>query len=963
MSASPLDAHVDPPLIPAAASPTLASPTYVAAYQLLLDDTLMARIDRQGIYQDYMVTPGSAAVGTPATRIGRSLRDELPPDLAQQYWQQLQQALATGTLQQSEYTQTIAGEVRHYVARMAPCGPDEVLLMVRDITAQKRTEAALRQAEQTYRSIFDNALEGIFQTTPAGQYLSANLALARIYGYDSPAELMAQFTDIAHQLYVDPNRREAFVHQMQTQGIVSHFESQVYRKDGSILWIEEHARAVRDENGQILYYEGMVEDITQRKQAEAIQAANAQQLQAQQAELARSLSILQATLEATADGILVTDSAWNVVNYNQQFVTMWGIPAEILATGSREQELNFILEQLKQPETFLSCTLDLEEQPYAQGHDCFELKDGRVFERHYRPQYLDGQVVGRVWSFRDITEQTRIERLKDEFVSMVSHELRTPLTSIRGSLGLILGGVSGDVPEQTRMLLEIAYKNSERLITLINDILDIEKIESGRIDFNLQPLELTPLLTQAIATNQTYADQFQVRLVLTETVPVRVNADPDRLLQVLTNLLSNAAKFSPTGSVVEVSAQRLESRTDWVRVAVRDYGPGIPAAFIPHIFQKFAQADSSNTRQKGGTGLGLSITKAIVERLGGTIGFETEPGIGTTFYFDLPLLLEPTSSPPATVLPATHRSHLLICEDDPDIATLLNLILQQGGFHCDIAQSAAEAKQLLTQRSYDAMTVDLVLPDQDGISLIRDVRSQFPSADLPIVVVSAQSRSSGEGAAQTGQPSLQNGDLAVTQWLDKPIDHQQLLTVVQQAVAQSSATRPRILHVEDDPDILQVTTVILRDLAEVVPAPSLAIARQQLQTQTFDLILLDWTLPDGSGLDLLHDLHKLVATSATVVLSPSANVSSGKVTPPPIPVVIFSAQDLNLETAHQVAATLVKSRTSNQELIQTIQNLVEHNPPSALVSVGEEGERVKSSLHADSPTSYPEFPTRLTPNP
>ncbi|UZQ55576.1 PAS domain S-box protein [Trichothermofontia sichuanensis B231] len=929
MPAPPSDSHSPRQPLTSATNPDATAPCWEAAYQALLDYALMARIDRQGVYRDYVVTPGFEALGTPATRVGRHLSEGLPPDLAQQRWQQVQQAFATGEVQQSEYTLAIAGESRYYLARMAPCNPDEVLLIVRDISSQKQAEVALRQAEQTYRSIFDNALEGIFQTTPAGQYLSANLALARIYGYDSPAELIAQFTDIAHQLYVDPDRRTEFARQMQTHGIVSHFESQVYRKDGSIIWIEEHARAVRDENGQILYYEGMVEDITQRKQAEAIQAANAQQLQAQQAELARSLSILQATLEATADGILVTDAAWNVVNYNQQFATMWGIPAQILASGSREQELNFILEQLKQPETFLSCTLDLENQPYAQGYDRFELKDGRVFERHYRPQYLAGKVVGRVWSFREVTERIRIERLKDEFVSMVSHELRTPLTSIRGSLGLILGGVAGALPDQARMLLDIAYKNSERLITLINDILDIEKIESGRIDFNLQPLDLTPLLTQAIATNQTYGDQFQVQFVLTESVPCQVKADPDRLMQVLTNLLSNAAKFSPAGSVVAVAAQWLPTAPNWVRVAVRDQGPGIPPEFIPRIFQKFAQADSSNTRQKGGTGLGLSITKAIVERLGGKIGFETTQGVGTTFYFDLPVLTETAVSASAPVSTVARRSRLLICEDDPDIAALLSLILQEGGFHCDIATSAAQAKQCLSQHAYDAMTVDLVLPDQDGISFIREVRSHFPPTELPIVVVSAQARS--------GRQSLENGGLAVMEWLEKPIDHHQLLSVVQQAVSQSPALRPRILHVEDDPDILQVTAVILRDLAEVVAAPSLAIARQQLQTQVFDLILLDWTLPDGSGLDLLSDLRHLATlpTTGRKTATPLKDPTRGAV--PPLPVVIFSAQDLDAEAAHQVAATLVKSRTSNQELLQTIQRLVEHESQPETLSMPTSG--------------------------
>ncbi|MDX2212891.1 MAG: CHASE4 domain-containing protein [Oculatellaceae cyanobacterium bins.114] len=243
---------------------------------------------------------------------------------------------------------------------------------------------------------------------------------------------------------------------------------------------------------------------------------------------------------------------------------------------------------------------------------------------------------------RDITDRKKMERLKNEFVSVVSHELRTPLTSIRGSLGLMLGGVTGPVSEEARSLLDIACRNSDRLILLINDILDIEKIESGAIDFNLEPIELEPLVEQAIAANRAYGDQFTVEFVVRETIPgVYVKADGDRLSQVLTNLLSNAAKFSRPHSTVDITISRHQES---IRVAVTDQGYGIPTEFHNRIFQKFAQADASNSRQKGGTGLGLSISKAIIEKLGGQIGFQTELGTGTMFYFDLPEWQPPSDS-------------------------------------------------------------------------------------------------------------------------------------------------------------------------------------------------------------------------------------------------------------------------------------------------------------------------------
>jgi PAS domain S-box-containing protein len=232
----------------------------------------------------------------------------------------------------------------------------------------------------------------------------------------------------------------------------------------------------------------------------------------------------------------------------------------------------------------------------------------------------------------DITERMRMERIKDDFVAVVSHELRTPLTSIRGSLGLLAGGAAGQLPEAARSLVDISASNCERLVRLINDILDMEKIESGKMAFVPIPVDLAPLVEQAILSNRAYAHGFGVEIRLEESVPGRVLADPDRLHQVLTNLLSNAARLSPRNATVEVRIHRVDGR---LQVSVTDQGPGIPPEFQPQVFEKFAQADASSTRRKGGTGLGLSISRAIVERHGGSIWFKTQVGAGTTFSFEL----------------------------------------------------------------------------------------------------------------------------------------------------------------------------------------------------------------------------------------------------------------------------------------------------------------------------------------
>ncbi len=353
----------------------------------------------------------------------------------------------------------------------------------------------------------------------------------------------------------------------------------------------------------------------------------------------------------------------------------------------------------------------------------FRTKDGgyRWFSWRSSPEPERGLVYGMA---RDIQDQKQIEQMKNDFVSVVSHELRTPLTSIRGSLGLLAGGVAGELPEKARSLIEIAAKNADRLGRLINDILDIEKIESGKMGFRFTPLDLEHLVEQAVESNRAYAEPLGVELRIGATVPgARVWADADRLLQVLANLLSNAAKFSPRGGVVTVAVERPATSPGGLRVTVTDHGRGISPELRPILFEKFVQADASSTRQKGGTGLGLSISKAIVERHGGHIGFESEPGVATTFYFDLP----EWGSEHAGAWPEPgERSRVLLCdgdrnlarllyvEDDADLQKLVAAVLDHDA-EVEQALSLTEARERLSREHFDLVILDLALPDGSGL--------------------------------------------------------------------------------------------------------------------------------------------------------------------------------------------------------------------------------------------------------
>jgi PAS domain S-box-containing protein len=247
--------------------------------------------------------------------------------------------------------------------------------------------------------------------------------------------------------------------------------------------------------------------------------------------------------------------------------------------------------------------------------------------------------------YRDISERKEIEKAKTAFIATISHELRTPLTSIKGALGLTLSGAAGEMPSKMNNLVTMAASNCERLITLINDILDLEKIEAGKMDYKLETFDLGKMLTTALDTNKFYADKFGVavrRLADAHDGPALTFGDPTRLTQVIDNLMSNAAKFSDAGSEIQVSLKEIAGR--W-RISIRDFGEGIPKHAQPTMYDKFTQADSSDTRSKGGTGLGLSIVKTIVEQHQGRISFVSEEGVGTEFFVDLPVVIGETVMP------------------------------------------------------------------------------------------------------------------------------------------------------------------------------------------------------------------------------------------------------------------------------------------------------------------------------
>ncbi|HEY5898130.1 MAG TPA: ATP-binding protein [Burkholderiales bacterium] len=381
----------------------------------------------------------------------------------------------------------------------------------------------------------------------------------------------------------------------------------------------------------------------------------------------------------------------------------------------------------------------------------------------------EGRVSSVVLHGRDITQQRASERVRSEFTSTLSHELRTPLTSILGSLQLMRTGILGDLSKDMDEMTEIAEKNSKRLLDLINEVLDIEKIESGRMSLTPEPVALDELLREAVQLNQGFADRFSVKLAIAgELTPVTVRADRKRLMQVVTNLLSNAAKFSPPNGAVEISVARRDGR---VKVGVGDRGPGIPEAFRGRIFGRFAQAHSADARIKGGSGLGLAISKRLVELMQGEIGFEDRPGGGTTFFFELPVLMAAESDAAGPV-------RILITEQDTVAAEYMAIVLEKAGYRVDSVPNAKDSRVLLARWQYGCWLLDTRLPDAaDALALVDELREQLHDTRIVMLASIGTDR---DGASQAGERG-------VVDWLAKNDSREHILDVVARALGQTPA--------------------------------------------------------------------------------------------------------------------------------------------------------------------------------
>jgi PAS domain S-box-containing protein len=478
--------------------------------------------------------------------------------------------------------------------------------------------------------------------------------------------------------------------------------------------------------------------------------------------------------------------------------------------------------------------------------------DGRVFPiiASGAPLRNDlGHVTGAVVAFQDISRLREVDRMKEEFVSIVSHELRTPLTSIRGSIQLVLGEANSVPDPEYRGLLQIALNNCERLVRIINDILDVSKIESGSLALNQQPVHVADLVRQSIDVVAGAARNAGVSLEASVPASIRpVMVDPDRMVQALVNLLSNAVKFAPAGSTVTVAASGADHA---VAITVADQGEGIAPENIGRLFRKFYQVDSSSSRRRGGTGLTLATPKTLVEQHGGRIHVDSELNKGTRFSIVLPAAsaeLAAAAAPVAANKDGSARlavRRVLVVDDDDDVRTLMRTQLSRAGYVVLDARDAASALQIARTSRPDVITVDLVMPGIDGWNFIETLRQDERLATIPVVVVS--------GAADAKTSGKLPLDVSVVAKGEGP---ERLLREVSLALADRRGAT--ILVAEDDADLRGVlTTWLARNGHHVVPARDGAEALAAIERDHIDLLVLDLVMPNIDGFEVLRRLKEI----------------------------------------------------------------------------------------------------------
>jgi PAS domain S-box-containing protein len=654
-------------------------------------------------------------------------------------------------------------------------GQNVIQCNIRDITARFEATRAMRASEVRYRRLFETAQDAILIVDAGSRkIIDANPFVIALLGYALEELIGKELWEIG--LFHDIEESKAAFDRLQRDGYIRYEDLPLETKDGNRAEVEFVSNAY-EVNGQNII-QCNIRDITERKSAEKAAQEGAERF--------RFLA------ESMPQMIFTTGSNGHVDYFNQQWSAFTGLSLDEIAEWRWTKFIH--------PD-------DVRETVRRWRHS---LNSGEAFEAQHRFRRADGvyrwhlsracglrdaggKITMWISSNTDIDDQKSIEgalthlykeaeslnRAKDEFLATLSHELRTPMTSILGWTALL---AAGTLDEKTRKEgIATIHRSAKAQAQLIDDILDVSRMVTGKLRLTIEPVDLESVLRAAITAFVPAAEAKEIRLRMDFQPGLpHLGGDPTRLHQVFWNLLSNAVKFTPAGGRIDL---RLFSGDSNVIVEVQDSGVGIRPEFLPYAFDRFAQQEGGTMRHHGGMGIGLSIAKQLVELHGGTISVASEgKGLGATFTVTIPVQVSvpvevfpiggrdrlPKSSPDA--LPSIAALRLLVIDDEPDSRRTIAAILEQYGSIVTAAASAAEGLRLSARESFDVLLCDIAMPEQDGYSLIRRIRSlPDEKSRIPAVALTAY-----------GRPSEREIALAegFDEYLKKPVEPEDLISLV-----------------------------------------------------------------------------------------------------------------------------------------------------------------------------------------